>query len=501
MRIVTSPARVLSALIVLFSPLLCEAGIGFRFERSFDIPALSQPATQVTFVSGSSGDEPLCLATDGDAIVLFSSRTGEVDYCSRVTQPGEQCRDLRFGDINQDTIPDLIAGLVATDRFRVLVLDGRSHYKDTSSISLSIAVAPYCQQAHSFLTLVDLNGDSLSELLISADTGVAGVKGTGVTRLYSSFPRKVVWSIGRSVRYAQVVTLVDRSRRLYAEPSECERLPYAVTRQINATAQAITIDSSGTVGPVGLFYPSPCGAVPPNYHSVEPSLVLYRHDLSRLPQAELFSIATREFQCGDDTTARSITTLSYSLMHSTLTLEHIWSWDITVPYHDFTFVPGFPDHLFALGGHSLVMFRLSDGSVATNLEHLPAQFQGWVYPATDSIPQLLTRDNRRVALYSLDITTDDPEDGENGLPVRFSILPLYRDDGRVIIPLDIPWSGELSVEVLDQKGDSIAPLLRGQSPQMQHRIEWKMDGLASGIYVIRASFDNQTISRPVLVLR
>ncbi len=487
-------------LLALYLPLVTEAGIGFRFERAFDIPALGKSPTEAKFVRSVSGDEQLFLATDGDAVVLSSTTTGEVIFCRKVTEAGEICRDIHFADVNRDTVPDLIVGLIGERKFRVLLLDGRSNYRDSQSVSLRLANSTSCVP-NSYFTLTDLNGDKFVELLISADTSTGDGRLTGLTRLYSSFPKSIQWTLNRSVRRAQLMTLVDKSRILYAEPSSCENLPFAITRRYNSAAQAFSIDSSGKVGSFGLVYPNPCGAVPPNFHSVIPSLQLYRYDLSLKAQSDVLTEAVREFHCGDDTTTQTRRTLTSMMMHSVGTLEHIWSWDLTRPHYDYTYIPGFSDYLFAFDSTGLDMFRQSDGTVITHLSQVPEGVKGWVYPLVDSLPQLMTIRDKRVELYSLDLTTDSPDDGENGLPVNFALLPPYLTDSGYLIPVDIPRIGGLKVQVLDSKGAVVKTLTSGQSPQMRRVVEWETKSVASGIYTLVATFEGQTFTRALLVLK
>ncbi len=477
-----------------------EAGIGFRFERAFDIPALSKSPSVAKFVRTASGGEPLFLATDGDAVLLASSSTDEVLFCRKVTQAGETCGEIEMADITRDSIPDLILGLRSKRGYRVLMLDGRSNYRDSQSVSLRLASSGACEP-NSYFTLTDLNGDKRAELLISADTGTNDGRLTGFTTLYSSFPKSIQWTLNRSVRRAQLMTLVDKSRILYAEPSSCESLPFANTRRYNSAAQAFSIDSSGKVGPFGLVYPMPCGAVPPNFHSVIPELQLYRYDLSLKAQSDVLTEVVREFHCGDDTTTQTRRTLTSMMMHSAATLEHIWSWDLAQPHHDYTYIPGFSDYFFAFDSTGLTMFRQSDGTVITQLSQVPEGVMGWVYPLVDSLPQLMTIRDKRVELYSLDLTTDSPDDGENGLPVKFALLPPYQTPTGYSIPVDIPRIGGLKVQVLDKTGAVVKTLTSGQSPQMRRVIEWETDGAASGVYTLTAAFEGQTFTRALMVLK
>ncbi len=491
---------VLGFFVALCQSSVTEAGIGFRFERAFDIPALSKPVTEAKFARGTTGDEQLFLATDGDAVLLSSSSTGEVLFCRKVTEAGETCGKIELADVTRDSIPDIILGLRSERRFRVLMLDGRSNYRDSQSVSLRLASSASCEP-NGYFTLTDINGDKFAELLISADTGGSDGRLTGLTRLYGSFPKSVQLNLSRSVRRAQVMTLVDKSRILYAEPSSCEYLPFAVTKKYNSAAQAFAIDSLGKIGPFGLIYPNPCGALPPNFHSVVPALQLYRYDLSLKAQSDVLTDVIREFHCGDDTTTQTRRTLTSLMMHSAGTLEHIWSWDLAQPHHYYAYIPGFSDYFFAFDSTGLTMFRQSDGTIITHLSQVPEGVRGWVYPLVDSLPQLMTIRDKRVELYSLDLTTDSPEDGENGLPVKFALLAPFRTANGYSIPVDIPRIGGLKVQVLDRRGAVVKTLTSGQSPQMHRVIEWETKGVASGIYTLVATFEGQSFSRSLVLLK
>jgi hypothetical protein len=265
----------------------------------------------------------------------------------------------------------------------------------------------------------------------------------------------------------------------------------------------ISIDPDGKIGKFGLVYPNPCGALPPQFHSVDPVLRLNRFDLSRISQTEMITEADRQFHCGDDTTTQYRRTLNYSWMHNPSTLEHIWSWDLNVQYRDFRFIPGFVDHFFAMDEHGLAMFRLSDGTVASHLDQIPDGAREWVLSSNDGVPRLLCVSGNDLSLYSLDLTTDTPEDGENGLPVNFQMLQLYPNatgDG-LTIPVEVPRPGRLTVQILDGNNKVMATLIDELSLQEQRMLNWESSNAPSGIYTIRAAFDGQTLTRKVLAIK
>ncbi|MBK7141907.1 MAG: hypothetical protein IPH75_07490 [bacterium] len=493
--------RILTVCIILFFPALVQGGIGFRFEQRISLPKLKEAAT-VTFAQPDSSSAPILLATDGNQVIVYSVERDSLLFSRTVARQYERCRQIFLADINRDSIPDLICGLTTKNRFRVIMLDGRSGYRDSSVISFP-ASAANCDAPNRTLAIVELGKDHRSELFISADTGKIDGRALGFSRLYRSFPQSIGWSIDRSIKNPSVISLADKSRFIWGEASPCSQIPYSASHKLNSTASVISIDPDGKIGKFGLVYPNPCGALPPQFHSIDPVLRLSRFDPSRITQTEMITEADRQFHCGDDTTAQHRRTLNYSWMHNPGTLEHIWSWDLNAQYHDFRFIPGFVDHFFAMDERGLAMFRLSDGTVASHLDQIPEGAREWVLSNNDGVPRLLCVNGNDLSLYSLDLTTDTPEDGENGLPVNFQMLRLYPSamGYGLTIPVEVPRPGRLTVQILDKNNKIVATLIDEQSLQEQRMLNWESRNAPSGIYTIRAVFDGQTLTRKVLVIK
>ena len=223
----------------------------------------------------------------------------------------------------------------------------------------------------------------------------------------------------------------------------------------------------------------------------------------RYTQTEMITEVLREFHCGDDTTTQTRRTLTYFMAFNQTTLEHVWSWDIQDPYTNFMFIPGFIDYFFVFDMQALVMFRLSDGKPVTRLDQVPESFRDWVYPTRDSIPQLVCLKGNVMTLYSLDVTTDSPEDSENGLPVRFELGPLEPTaSGKgYAVTVDIPFDGKLTLEIVDRAGKVVETLWDSPVRQAKKSLEWNTSEQISGTYTVRATFEKQIRSRKLLVLR
>jgi hypothetical protein len=478
-------------------------GIGFRYERAISVPGLVDSISILTFAPADSVHAPLLLASDGRTAIIYSTEKDTLLFKQIVARKGESCTNLMLIDINRDHAQDLVCGLHSKGAFRVLVFDGKSQFAETTSVRITHGLESRCAEPPEYLQAVDLDRDSFPELLMSVDSSVVSGTPLGETRLYYSFPDSLLWKIDQPIRSATDLTMADKSKLLWAEPSFCAKPRYNITKKLSSVANAIAVTWDGAIGSFGLGYPNPCGPRPPQFHSIEPKLWLHRYDQDRYTQTEMITEVLREFHCGDDTTTQTRRTLTYFMAFNQTTLEHVWSWDIQDPYTNFMFIPGFADYFFAFDLQALVMFRLSDGKPVTRLDQVPESFRDWVYPTRDSIPQLVCLKGNVMTLYSLDVTTDSPEDSDNGLPVRFELgplVPLAAGKGYAIT-VDIPFDGKLTLEILDQTGKVIETLWDSRVRQAKKSLEWNTSEQISGTYTVRATFEKQIRSRKLLVLK
>lgn len=484
-------------------PSLVLGGIGFRYERSDTIPGLVDSISILTYAPADSVHAPLLLASDGRTAIIYSTEKDTLLFKKQVARKGENCTSLMLIDVNRDHAQDLVCGLHSKGSFRVLVFDGSSQFTDTASVRFSHGLESRCAEPSEYLQVVNLDNDSFPELIVSVDSSVVSGTPLGETRLYYSFPDSLLWKIDQPIRSATDLTMADKSKLLWAEPSFCAKPRYSVTKKLSSVANAIAVTADGAVGSYGLGYPNPCGPRPPQFHSIEPKLWLHRYDPDRYTQTEMITEVLREFHCGDDTTTQTRRTLTYFMAFNQTTLEHIWSWDIQDPYTEFMFIPGFSDYFFAFDLQTLVMFRLSDGKPVTRLDQVPESFRGWVYPTRDSIPQLVCLKRNVMTLYSLDLTTDSPEDSDNGLPVTFELESLSRtvSGNGYSIDLGIPYDGKLTLEILDRTGKVVTTLWDSRVKQARKTLEWNTSDQKSGTYTVRATFEKQIRSRKLLVLK
>jgi hypothetical protein len=507
---------ILILILLLFAiPSIAHAGIGFLFERSFTVPSLTGELTQLKFARYDTDSIPEVIATDGHTVVIYSM-TGDSVIFQRMVAPNTSiCESIEFADVNRDSIPDLACcvygdPLEQGDPFRrAIVYYGSSYFADSGFVVLPMYSSPIngCHAYWGYMQVLDLNADGLDELFVSADSIEFGQleQSLGFARLYHSFPDSISWSVGAPIASADLIQLSDGSRHIWGRTIECSY--YELLGEFpppSYFSRVISLSASGAKGSFTVGFPNPCEGSTVFNATVSPSYLFSRYDPSMQSQTELFTSSVRTYRCGSDTTTILRKTLNYHLMYTTATMENVWSIDFPSDLYGMTFIPGLSDYFFAFEGESLLMFYLADGAIRTQLSDVPAGDKFWGTPFADSIPRLIARQGNTVSLYTLDITTDSPEDGQNHqLPVTFRLASPYPNpfNAGLSIPVDVPRSGRLTVTVHNLLGQQVAELIDRDTSQGKLTLPWDASGYSSGIYFIRAKFNDQTATTKALLLK
>jgi hypothetical protein len=69
------------------------------------------------------------------------------------------------------------------------------------------------------------------------------------------------------------------------------------------------------------------------------------------------------------------------------------------------------------------------------------------------------------------------------------------------IGFSVPGTGYVSLKVFDLLGKEITTLVEGKQEGGEHSVEWKAEGLPSGVYIFRLTTAASTVSRKMLLLR
>ncbi len=505
----TALLRILFLSFVIMAPTLAHAGIGFLFEQTHTIPGLAGNIIGVRFGLYDNDSIPELIATDGHTVVIYSMTGDSVIFQRLVAAEPSICESIEFADVNRDSIPDLASSVHDYQGRRAIVYDGASDFAESSLVVLPSYASPVngCHAYWGNMQLLDLNGDGIAEFFVSADSIEYDrlEQSLGWSQLYYSFPDSMIWSASAPVMSANLIRLADGSRTIWGKTSECSYYELlGESPPPSYFSRVISLSSTGMKGSFNVSFPNPCEGSTVFDATVKPQYLFSRFDPSMQSQTELFTTSVRTYRCGADTTTIVRKTLNYHLMYSTSTMENIWSIDFPGNLYGMTFIPGLSDYFFAFEGEALLMFHLADGIIRTRLNDVPAGNKSWMTPFADSIPRLVATHGTTVSLYTLDITTDSPDDGINGqLPISFKLASPYPNpfNAGLTVPLDIPRPGRLKVTVHNLLGQQVAELIDRDTSQGKLTLPWDASRFSSGVYFIRATFNDQTATTKALLLK
>jgi hypothetical protein len=91
----------------------------------------------------------------------------------------------------------------------------------------------------------------------------------------------------------------------------------------------------------------------------------------------------------------------------------------------------------------------------------------------------------------------------SALPGEFALNQNYPNpfNPSTRIRFSVPGTGYVSLKVFDLLGKEITTLVEGKQERGEHSVEWKAEGLPSGVYICRLTTAGSTVSRKVLLLR
>ena len=69
------------------------------------------------------------------------------------------------------------------------------------------------------------------------------------------------------------------------------------------------------------------------------------------------------------------------------------------------------------------------------------------------------------------------------------------------INFSIPKGGNLSIDLITIKGEKLSTIFEGYLNQGSFKTSWSSEGIDNGLYLIRLSNGNQTISEKILLVR
>ncbi len=166
------------------------------------------------------------------------------------------------------------------------------------------------------------------------------------------------------------------------------------------------------------------------------------------------------------------------------------------------YLDSFGGSLFALDANSVYQIQPMAGDIQS-IGVLPAADTiMWSHGYESSDDYLVSIQGRLITWYRIDQVTDVEDIPEN-LPLEFRLGNAYPNpfNAVVTIPITVPKSGHLSVEVLNVLGQTVYTSQESSQRAGIRTLRWDAGGFGSGVYFIRAIFDGQTRTTRAVLLK
>jgi hypothetical protein len=532
---INQPLPTLVLFLLLAATCSISASADIQIDVTIAVPGLEEPIEKVTFGDIDGHDSPELLVTDGESVLLYQPSTDETLFHHNLDSLADSFEiegtygrnlvglELVLADVNRDSLVDVIIAVGLPGDY---LLTGGGYgilcYNDIAAANPPLAweaqTTPH--DGLGVLKAIDLNGDGYNELVFSSDTAVfrddslgQGEIGHGQTLFYHSFPDSIYAELPHRItdfsdhglpacdilypattshttwerlyggpninHYVSELALVNDKGVLSAGVSgirqtmctgdhHClytDELKFECSGDINTELDDPSILTSTLWRQFCMDFGC-CGPVP-NFDSAGYDLCLYR-----------------------------------AVRHDSL--EEIWCVDISgSDYENFFFHPLFPGRFFALWGNELLLFDGTDGSFIDYFETLPEGRKYLDRPFADAEDCLVVLDANRVSILSFDVATDVPSIGDHGLPSSFTLNEPYPNpfNATASVSVSMTTSGHLTVEVYNSLGQRVDQLFDATAGVGEVRLTWDASRFASGVYLIRATADENVHTVKALLLK
>ncbi len=509
---------------VLILAVSAGASVGFVHESAFTFEPFAPEFNRVRFVDYNEDGQIELLAVN-DTLVILWDITGDSVIFSHTTDTLHPHTRAVVGDVNGDSIPDLVLALAVPDSaylnlipvptdWRIVCFDGASGFAD-STFAVRHSWAPWSpieySQGLDFLMIEDIDGDGECELFYShrylSFDQWSSFEG-GFTSLYARFPDSIQWTEPFMAMDALSIERANNSHTLICR--ELDGSSFQISDESNTEIRLVECDSLGQLS----TFSSQCvdtgctgggnGFRDCVYYNWNNGNILgstQGDEIVCLRGYSLFCPATPEGQL----TVELVLIANPSSSPDGQLVE-MWS----TSYQDrlpglgkFMIHPNLPGYFFGIAGDTLFMFRGENGTIRFQTSDIPHGQRYWETNWPDSTPRLIVMNGNQVDIYSLDIATAVEDEPPSSLPQQFILGRPYPNpfNAEASIPIDLPTRGHLRLEIFNLLGQAVATLADGEFPAGKTSLAWDATGHPSGIYLVRADFGEKTETRKLILLK
>ncbi|MBK7141857.1 MAG: T9SS type A sorting domain-containing protein [bacterium] len=498
------------------------ASVGFVHESTFTFPQFAPDISRVNFVDYNSDGQPELLAVNDTLVVLWDI-TGDSVIFSHATDTLHPHTRAVVGDVNRDSIPDLVLVVAVPDTaylnlipvptdWQIICFDGALGFTD-STFAVHHSWAPWSpieySQGLDFLMIEDIDGDGECELFYShrylSFDQWSSFEG-GFTILYARFPDSIQWTEPFMAMDALSIERANNSRRLICR--ELDGSSLETSDESNTEIRLVDCDSLGqltTLSPECVD--TGCGGGGFRdcvYYAWESGNLIGSSEGDEVIGLRGYSLFCPAPPAGELTV--ELVLFGQSSIGPNGPFDELWS----VSYQNqlpglgnFMIHPNLPGYFFGIADDTLFMFRGENGSIRYQMSDIPHGQRYWETDWPDSIPRLVVMNGNQVDIYSLDITTAVEDEPPTSLPDQFVLGQPYPNpfNAELSIPISLPNAAHVKVEIYNLLGQTVVTLVDGRLSSGESRLSWNATGHPSGIYLMKASFGDKTETRKLILLK
>ena len=498
----------------------CQAEPELSPYLSFTVPGLDGAIEKIELADIDGDNLAEILACDGHKIVLFSlpdnilfTDTLDSDYPEY---------EIELADVNRDSVADITIALCykrfgydGTECWLVCYDSTRAGTRLVDQVLVDSNYSLCSNIRQVMLKATDLTNDGYNELLFSYERSLYRLPYASVFYwCLTEGAASIYWSYPDSVQ-AQIDSHIDDLWILPALPG----YPAYLTHILAADWSNIGPDYSYSYQHIGVFDIQE----EPSVLVWAPGPILGSEDRSK--DSELVvgclipSIQTATLICSyafsssgswydtiphyESASDRGL--VAYEL-HPNDSVVKSWYHSMTDhTFSDFITHPTFPDQFFAIAGDTLMRFSTTDGSLLRRYDDpLPPGMKFWNYPYGGEEPYLVIVNHDTVSYHGFAVVTDvEVEQSDIALPATFTLGQPYPNpfNPTVTLPIALYEKGHLSVEVFNPLGQKVATIHDATTSAGEFDLNWDASEFASGVYLFRATVEDETKTVKAVLLK
>jgi hypothetical protein len=428
-------------------------------------------------------------------------------------------RAIYLGDVNRDSVADIVSGAtiggnqVSDSAVAIDLYSGAAgytvHRTYFSNVQMSQAETGYFPpgaietQGITAMTAFDLNADGFDEFLLSygyketfQDEWVfprSEVELRAVASLFYSFPDSIQRTIGSLLINFRPLMLnaqpmlggMVHSYRYYADMGPDYEWDFTHVSIITLNGQFLRL----TGQPTGSLSYSPY------YYSDTYSMSFGCAGDIRLSEPGI-EVVTHCYKCSDYPGLRLHRIIQQDSTELIWNRTDIWPTNIV-------YLPEYPGSFFGFSGGRFIQFD-GDGNEIQSVTPIPAGTLGWVYPFGPGKPYLQAIVRDTIALYDVAATTGIAGGGEGPLiPDKLAVGAPHPNpfNAAQTIPIHAEPGKHLTVDIFNLLGQKVARIFDARVTAAEFAIPWKAEQLPSGIYLIRATSGDKTVTVKSILLK